>query len=121
MMGKRFSFTKYEQELVPDFRRKINEAESTEDVRKFFARTVQELFSKAFEGKRALRYDDIRLDPRKEPFFVLNKEIIGSADVKSVLDNSDLLNVLQRLAQSAARRYKHLEKKPEKTEAKIRM
>ena len=50
-MSKRLSYTKYEQELLPDFRAKINRAESTEDVKKFFVRTIQELFGqKAYQS-----------------------------------------------------------------------
>jgi hypothetical protein len=42
-MTKRLSFVKYEQELRPTLRERINSAESTEDVKKFFAYAVLEL------------------------------------------------------------------------------
>ena len=42
-MTKRLSFVKYEQELRPTLRERINSAESTEDVKKFFAHAVLEL------------------------------------------------------------------------------
>jgi hypothetical protein len=120
-MSKRLSYTKYEQELLPDFRAKINRAESTEDVKKFFVRTIQELFSKVFEGKMDLRYENVHLDPKNKPFCVFSDVVTESQPFKSAWNNSDLPNVIERLAEPAVRRYNYLEKKPEKTEAKIRM
>jgi hypothetical protein len=44
-MTKQIFFSKYEQKVLPNFRQKINEAESTEDVKKFFIYTVKELLA----------------------------------------------------------------------------
>ena len=50
-MIKQQSFTKIESELLPEFRRRIGTAESTEDVKKFYIYTMQELFNRVFSGK----------------------------------------------------------------------
>jgi len=42
-MTKQISFTKQENELLPDYRNKLNQAESVEDVRKFFIYAANEL------------------------------------------------------------------------------
>jgi hypothetical protein len=120
-MSQKFSFTKYEQELLPEFRAKISRAESTEDVKKFFVYTVQELFGKVFQGKVNVEFEDVRLDPLTKPYFGISDVILESKDVKSAWIHSDLPHVLERLAEPAMRRYNHLKKKPTKTETKIRM
>lgn len=120
-MTRQFSFSKYENELLPDFRLKINLAESTEDVKKFFVYTTKELFEHIFEGKLDIKYEDIMLMPSAEPFYTVNERLSSQQDFSSVWNNSDLPSVIGRFAEASTKRYKHLEKKPEKTDAKIRM
>jgi hypothetical protein len=55
------SFSRVENELLPKFRKMTNEAESTEDVKKFFVYCMQELFAQTFGGQLELRFDDIEL------------------------------------------------------------
>ena len=120
-MTKQVSFSKYENEILPSFRQKINLAESAEDVKKFFAYTAQELFKNVFAGKMTLNYDDIALQPEEEPQYTMSDRLLTSEEFTSVWKDSDLPQVLSRLAKPAVNRYRHLEKNPEKTEAKIRM
>ncbi|MBW2573247.1 MAG: hypothetical protein JRE61_13155 [Deltaproteobacteria bacterium] len=44
-MAQQISFTKYENEVLPDFRKKLNLAESTEDVINFFALFASDEFT----------------------------------------------------------------------------
>jgi len=120
-MTKQFSFSKYENEVLPDFRQKINLAESTEDVKKFFVYTAKELFDNIFEGKLELEYEDISLLPGEKPYYVVSDRLRLAPDFSSVWKDSDLPRVIGRLAETSSNRYRHLEKKPEKTDAKIRM
>ena len=120
-MTKQISFSKYEQKVLPNFRQKIGAAESTEDVKKFFVYTVQELFESIFAEKIDFEYEDIELMPGKEPYYLLSKQLVSSIEFKSVWNESDLPRLLSRLAETAVNRYKHLKKGPEKTDAKIRM
>jgi len=120
-MSKQISFSKYEQKVLPNFRQKISRAESTEDVKKFFVYTAQELLESIFAGKIDFKYEDIELIPGKEPHYLLSKQFAFSDEFKSVWKDSDLPRLLSRLAETAVHRYKHLKKRPEKTEAKIRM
>jgi len=119
-MTKQHSFNKIENELLPDFRNKISLAESTEDVKKFFFYTIRELFIKAFPGEVFLEYEDISLEPGPEAGFTLSRRILGNAEFVNTWNASDLPDVVARFAGGAVNRYKHLRKKPEKTEAKIR-
>ncbi len=124
-MTERLSFTKYENEILPTFRNRMNMAESTEDVRKFFFYTVKELLEKILEleddEELEISYpDDIDLDLTSSSHFKLGDKILQNQKIKEYLENSDLPDILERLAESAIKRYMHLEKHREKTESKIR-
>ncbi len=120
-MTKQLSFTKSEQGVLPDFRQRINLAESTEDVKKFFVYTVKELFDAVFERKIDIAYEDVELNFADDPYFSLSDRLLALDEFSSVWNCSDLPNVLARFAKSAINRSKHLEKHPEKTNSKIRM
>jgi len=119
-MVKQISFTKYQQELLPGYRQKINVSESTEDVRKCFISTVQELMEHVFEGKTSFDADDLELIPGAAPFYRISKRLTSTTDFKSVWNNSDLPNLIDKLAETAVNRCKRLEKHAEKTSSKIR-
>jgi hypothetical protein len=118
-MARQLSFSKYEQELRPELRQNLNIAESTEDVKKFFVYTVQKLFDKVLEGKGPIRYEDIRLAPMEQSGFIISDELLRNPEFIAVWQNSDLSNIVKRIADTAANRHKRLLKNPAKTEAKI--
>ena len=120
-MTRQLSFTKYEQEILPQFRKQCNSAESTEDVKKFFSYSSQRLMHNVFQGRLRFQWDDIALQPAGAPFFQVNERLMSSGDFKEIWDHSDLPHLLRNLAKSAVNRFKHLEKNPEKTNKKIRM
>jgi len=120
-MAKRLSFSKNEQDILPEFRQRINLAESTEDVKKFFVYTVTELFNHVFAGDIDFVYEDIELQFSEEPYFSVSDRLLSQNNFSSIWDCSDLPNVVARFARTAIKRCKRLEKHPEKTDAKIRM
>ena len=120
-MTMQFSFSKVENELLPGFRKKLGAAESTEDVKKFYVYTIQDLFRQAFSGKLNLEYGDISLQPDQNQPFALIERVKERADFAVIWKNSDLSHVITRFTETAIHRYKHLEKNPAKTESKIRM
>jgi len=120
-MTKRISFTKYLNKILPKFREDMNRAESTEDVKKFFSYTVRELLRDIVEKEMEIGDEDIILLPDKPPYFSLSSELLSRGELKKLWEESDLPQLIERLAESAIGRYKHLEKHPEKTESKIRM
>lgn len=119
-MSEQISFTKFENEALPMFRMKIGKAESTEDVKKFFFQTLRDLFDKIFGEHVTLEREHIVLDPGETPCFRIMEGLSDQPDFAQAMTDSDLHRVLERLAQTAANRYIHLEKNPEKTNAKIR-
>ncbi|MEN8258028.1 MAG: hypothetical protein ABFS09_09225 [Thermodesulfobacteriota bacterium] len=120
-MSRQLSFTKFEKELLPNFRQKINMAESSEDVKTFYTRTCLQLLDKAFSGELSLEFEDVVLQPGNDDKYVLSDRLLSSTSFTDIWNSSDLPNVLDRFTDTALNRYAHLEKHPEKTEAKIRM
>ena len=120
-MSKQLSFTKYEHKIIPKFRQKINKSESTEDVKKFFVQSAKELFENIFGEDMSFGYEDFKLQSDRQPAYVLSDRVLSSESVKSVWNGSDLSRIIYRLAESAACRYNHLEKNPDKSDNKIRI
>ena len=120
-MTMQLSFSKIENELLPEYRRKIGSAESTEDVKKFYAYTMLDLFRQVFAGKIEPGFDDIALMPDRKPSFVISSGLNDKEDFTFIWNTSDLPNVVSRFTETAVKHYRHLEKNPKKTEAKIRM
>ena len=118
-MARQLSFSKYEQQLRPELRQNLNIAESTEDVKKFFVYTIRKLFGKVLEGKESFRYEDIKLAPLEQSGFIISDKLLENSEFAAVWHNSDLSNIVKRIADSAGNRHKHLQKNPAKTETKI--
>ncbi len=119
-MALQFSFTKVENEVLPDFRKKLSLAESPEDVRNIFSYASMEVFNSIFMDKLDFDNEDITLILNREPYFKVSNRLFDSEDFRSLWNDSDLPRVLGRFAKSAMQRYKRLEKYSEKTDTKIR-
>ena len=118
-MTQQVSFSKYEQELRREYRQRINSAESTEDVKKFFVRAVIELFEKALGRKVEADYDDVYLDPRRKDGFVIKKNVWTISGFVSAWEKSDLPEIVARMAEFAIKRHKRLDAHRDKTEARM--
>ncbi len=118
-MTQMMSLTKYEHQVLPKLRDQLNQAESVEDVKKFFISTIQEFLGLATDGNVTADYEDISLLPDQEPHYSLAATVTDSAAIKE-LANSDLKAILKRLAEQASHRYKHLTKNNTKTNLKIK-
>ncbi len=119
-MTKQVSFTKFENKLVHDFRKNLNKAESTEDVKKFFVYTTRELLDNVLEGRVGIDYGDISLRPDRSPHYHVEDRLSSTDAFSTACKNSDLKRVLERFAENASSRFRHLEKNPLKTIGKIR-
>ena len=118
---RKISFRKFEHKILPQFRRRINEAESTEDVTKAFLHSIIAFSDSAFEGRVPIGSDEVSFRPYRQPYFLLDRQLFEDSYFRSVWKDSDLRHVFERLAESAMNRYRHLEKHREKRDAKIRM
>jgi hypothetical protein len=107
--------------ILPRFRQRINDAESTEDIKKTFVLAVMDFFENAFNGGLVVRNEEVNFRPYEKPYFSLSQRLVEEEKIRSVWKDSDLHQIIERLAESAMNRYKHLKKHREKTNAKIRM
>lgn len=112
------SFSRYENDLNHKFRNNLNHAESTEDVKKFFTYTMQELLEQVLGNGSKVRFEDIAL--AGEGGFTVSSRLKSDSGFASAMAGSDLGAIMQRFAQAAQRRVRHLEGHPEKTQSKIR-
>jgi hypothetical protein len=119
-MEKQMSVVKHENQILPGFRNKINLAESIVDVSEFFDQAIRALMVNIFQDNTYQDFDAITLSPEAEPFFKLDKSSPLPREFFALWKNSDLPHIIGRLAEAATHRYRHLEKKPGKTEKKIR-
>ncbi len=119
-MGKQISVVKHENTILPGFRNKISRAESTEDVKNFFANSVRELLVNIFQDNEYQEFDAIQLSYKNKPYYKFDESLVSADEFSDVWRNSDLPHIIRRMAETAIHRHWHLEKKPEKTTAKIR-
>ncbi len=120
-MTRQLSVNAYERRVLPQFRERMNKAESTEEVKKVFIQTVEELLNGVLDARVKVKDEDVGLLPDSKPYYKMSGRLLSDQLLKSYWTESDLPHVIHRLAQSAIGRHKHLEKHPEKTELKIRM
>ena len=118
-MTQMMSFIKYEHQILPKFREQLNQAESVEDVKKFFIGTIQQFLELATDGNISADYEDILLVPDSKAGYSLNAQLANSKEMKE-MENSDLTAVISRFAEQAVHRHKHLAKNNTKTNLKIK-
>jgi hypothetical protein len=80
-----------------------------------------ELFEKIIPNTNVVNYEDIWLLPGNSPPYALSENVLKKQDLTEVMEASDLKDILEKLSEAASKRFIHLEKHPEKTEAKIRV
>lgn len=119
-MTRQMSFTKYERQILPDYRQRISSAETTQEVKNFFAYMVGMLFNEIFSDSLPLEDSDIELTPGQPAYYQLSSRLRSIPEFNTVWKTSDLSDVLERMAEMACNRCRHLEKQPEKIPSKIR-
>lgn len=118
-MTVQLSFNAQEQEVRSRFREMMAQAESTEDVKKFFYQTVRDLLVDICDTLPVFNIQDIQLDLEQDEGYRLSDSLMEGAGLHDLMQNSDLDVIIGRLSENAWNRYHHLEKKPAKTEQKI--
>ncbi|UZP66707.1 hypothetical protein N1030_13965 [Desulfovibrio mangrovi] len=111
-MTRQMSFTKIQQEITPAFRQRMDHAESTEDIKKFFVHSMQDLFSRALESDIPVEYEEITLEPESEHGFMLADSLMGRDSFYQTWTQSDLPSIVGYFAQYAVKRFRHLERNP---------
>ena len=120
-MENQISFSTLGNECVHKFRDKINNAENIVDLRNHFAYTVIDFLNQIFEESQLyIDADDIKFNPENKYLYTLSERLTNNLEFKKIWDISDLKNVIYKFADSANKRYIHINKHNEKTNKKIR-
>ena len=117
--GEAASFTQVEKDLIPNLRKGLNEAESTEDVKKVFDKASRALFQVCCGPGLSLEQEDLLLTGEKEPYYQISPALLAQKPFAEIWGHSDLPRILGKFASLASNRYRHLLKNPDKTEAKM--
>lgn len=120
-MTTQISFTRFEKEILPKFRKNMNVAESTEDVKKFFSYSMQEFLAKIFSENFTPSYEDIQLQADQDPPYLLSEAVRQLENYPATWEQSDFAEILLRFSNMAKKRHDNLAKKTEKAETKIRI
>ncbi len=114
------SFSKQEHEVRSHFRELMDQAESTEDVKKFFYQTVRDLLKEICDTlPDFINIQDVQLDLDQGEGYRLSDNLRDEAGLRDLMHNSDLDAILNRLSEKAWNRYRRLEKNSAKSEQKI--
>ena len=86
----KMSLRKFEHVILPQFRNRISNAESSEDIKKIFSSMVIELFEKAFKERFSVEYDDVIFKPNKQPYYSLSQRLLKEEPIRSILKKKSL-------------------------------
>jgi ribosomal protein L34 len=120
-MGYQDSFTKLEREIQHGFRQRMQQAETCDDTKHFFAQTVEGLLTQVFGEDAGIRVEDVTLVPEKEPFYVISDRLMRTAGFRKEWEASDLRHVIARLAGTAAHHCTHMSRQDWRTTARARI
>jgi hypothetical protein len=115
------SFTKFEKKYRTRIREQMDQAESTQDVRRFFFQIVRDMLREIPGCEVDLVYEAVRLTPNEAPGFAFKPELLGEGGferLQALMADSDLERILRDFAETCIHRLRRLDKNPEKTEAK---
>ena len=119
-MTRQLSFKAQQREVEPHYRSQIDAAESTEDVKKFYERTIFDFLTRAIGDQVEVQPGDVVLDPKEKQGYKVTKRLRDDEGFNRMHAQSDLPDIMLLLTERAVNRYKYLvTKQPDKTEIKI--
>ncbi len=121
-MTKQLSFTKYEKKYRLRLREHLDQAESTQDVRKFFYQIVRDMLGEISDRGVKVVYESVKLTPGEAPGYAFKPELLGNTgrgSLEGLMSESDLGRILKDFAVTCSNRLRRLGKNPEKTESKM--
>ena len=105
--------------MMHGFREKMHQAESTEDVKKFYATTMYRLFDRLVGRDNPIRPDEVTLNPSSSNGYDMTQSLQDRPLFQSAWNESDLPYIVDDFTKMALHRHIRLEKNNEKTRAKI--
>jgi hypothetical protein len=119
-MAIEFSYAKFEKEFIHDLRLKISHAEDIADVINGFSHVAGAFLRKIIDGEFDLYDDDIIFDSSVEGKYKFSDRLLENKFFLGLIEESDILNIISKFAETADHRYTHLSKHPLKSDLKIR-
>lgn len=119
-MTKQVSFSNLEKAYSLEFRNKMNRAEDGTEVMNSFSFTTTNMMKDALGEKISIRVDDVQLTPQEKQCYSFSPNLLANPEFKSTLEGSDIENIISRFASTARNKFMHLEKHPERTNAKFK-
>lgn len=109
------SFVKIEKELESDYRKALDNVKRPEEVHKVFQDFVLRFLKRIKEDINEEVLMRIKLTPEDETPYKMDEKFVELVG-KDLIEKSDLLAIIGRMAQSAAHRYIKLRKDDERTD-----
>jgi len=109
------SFVKYEKELESSYRHKLDEIKRPDEVGNVFREFVFKLLKKVKDDIPDDAVEQINFRPEDGEAFEIGEELIELLGEKLV-EKSDLMAIIGRMAQSAQHRYKKIKNDDERTD-----
>lgn len=117
-MTRQVSFSKMRNDMMRGFREKMHRAESTEDVKKFYANTMLIMFNRLIGRNDPVLYGAVTLNP-SEDGFTIDEKVRKRERFQVFWNESDLPMIMDDFTTMALHRYAHLQKNTAKTRSKI--
>lgn len=118
-MTRQSSFSRLRNEMMHGFREKMHQAESTEDVKKFYAVTMYRLFDRLVGREGPVNQDDVQLSPSESCGYVIKSSLKERSLFQSAWNESDLPYIIDDFTTVALHRHARLSKNNAKTRSKI--
>ena len=109
------SFVKYEKELESGYRRKLDDIKRPDEIGEAFREYVFKLLKMVKEDIPDEAKELVYFHPENEEPFEIDerlREILGT----DLIEKSDLMAIMRRMAQSAQHRYKKIKNDDERTD-----
>ncbi len=119
-MARQSSYVKLEKSFARELRSEVLHSENTTDVKNCFSQIAGKFLRKAFDSQIDILDKDVILDPSAESKFTFSDKIMSDGNFKTGVKESDIKQILERFANAAEHRYRHLSKNPLKSDLKIR-
>lgn len=120
-MSKQKSFSQLEKKFLRQFREEVNNAENLSDLRNHFSYTITNLLVQALDAYDiGISEEDIKFDPESDNHYEISKNLKNNKYFQQTCKQSDLINVIDRFADTAYHHYIHINKHTERTNKKIR-
>ena len=111
-MEKKFSFSHLENELISEFRDRVNTSEDIHDLKNLLGYTMALFLERVFHDKISISQQDVTFDPAADNYLKIAPTLARDGNFLEMAGTSDLLKVMGRFSHTIHNRYLHLLRHP---------